>query len=171
MKLFKYASIGIIIFIILLFIIGSALPDVNYSNSIEVNKSPEKAWSVFADESKMAEWMSGFKSINRISGEENKPGSKYELVISEGGEDVVLTEEVTNFIENELYSFKFYNEDVRGTAEIIFTPTSTDTNITSNNTLKGNSFLLNIFIPFFKNNIKSHGQNDYNRLRELIDNN
>ena len=170
MKFFKYTSFFILSIIVLLIIIGLSLPDASYSNSIEVNKSPEKAWSLFADESKMAEWVTGFKSINKIGGEENMPGSKYELVISEGGEDVVLTEEVTAIKENELYFFKFYNEDVSGTSEIIFSPTSTGTNITANNTLKGNGFLLNIFIPFFKSSIQSHWQNDYNQLKELIDN-
>ena len=170
MKLFKYVSIGVIILIILLLIIGLALPSVDYSNRIEVSKSPEQAWVVFADENKMADWMYGFKSIKKISGEENMPGSKYELVIIEGGEDLVLTEEIIAYKENELYSFKFYNEDVSGSTEILFSPTESGTSITANNTLKGNGFLLNVFIPFFKNSIQAQGQNNYNLLKELIDN-
>ncbi len=54
---------------------------------------------------------------------------------------------------------------------VIFTPNKGGTTITANNTLKGNGFLLNIIMPFFKNTIQQQGQNNYDNLKALINNN
>ena len=40
-----------------------------YSVSVEVNRPIEEAWEVFMDESKMGEWLEGYKSMEVL--EEN----------------------------------------------------------------------------------------------------
>ena len=43
-----------------------------------------EAWAVHQDESKLGQWLAGFKSIDLISGEVGTVGSKYKVVVNPG---------------------------------------------------------------------------------------
>ena len=170
MKIFKILSIAILCVIVLVVIIGYSTPDLTYINKIEVNKPVDKAWAIFDNEENMAKWMKGFKSIEPISGEPNQPGSTFKLITSEGGKDVTITEEVVKYVKHEEYAFKFYNDEVSGTASIEFSPLKDGTSITAKHMITGKGLFLKAVMPFFKSSMKSQGQDNYNNLKELIDN-
>lgn len=94
MKILRYILLVILVIIPIFFVIGLMKPAVNYGHEITVNKSIEEAWAVTQDESKYSQWLDGFKSIDLISGEKNKVGSKYKVIVNpgEGQEDFEMTE-------------------------------------------------------------------------------
>lgn len=84
MKVLKYILFVIIGFILLFFLIGLIKPITKYGHTITVDKSIEEAWAVTQDESKYGQWLKGFKSMELISGEKYKEGSKYKVIVNPG---------------------------------------------------------------------------------------
>lgn len=116
MKILKYILFVILALVIIFFIIGFAKPAVNYGHEIKVNKPIKEAWAVTQDESKYTQWLEGFKSIELISGEKNKVGSKYKVIVKPEGqppfemiETLVSLEEldhVTLYFDSEFMDFE-----------------------------------------------------------------
>lgn len=103
MKILKYL-LGILGMLVLLFFaIGFLKPSVSYGHEIEVNKSIEEAWAIQQDESRLGEWLKGFKSIEHLSGELGAVGSKYKVTVkpSEKEPDFTMTETIISKKEND----------------------------------------------------------------------
>lgn len=94
MKILKYTLFLLVGFVILFIALGFIHPTINYGHTITVDKPIQEAWAVHQDESKFPEWLEGFKSIDLISGENGKVGSKYKVVVNpgEGQPDFEMTE-------------------------------------------------------------------------------
>lgn len=84
MKILKYLLFLIIGLLLIFLAIGLMNPSVQYGHTITANKSVEEAWGVAQDESKYGQWLEGFKSMELISGEKYKVGSKYKIVVDPG---------------------------------------------------------------------------------------
>lgn len=110
MKILKYILGIIAALVVIFFMIGVFVSTFTYENKVEVNAPVEKAWAVFTDESRMGEWLTGLKSIETISGNPGEVGSIYRLVFVQNGEEMVMTEEVTAFQQNELFAFNLDND-------------------------------------------------------------
>lgn len=76
MKILKLFLFLILALVLVFFLFGLLKPTVNYGHEITVNKSLEEAWAVQQDETKLGQWLEGFQSIELISGEKGKVGSK-----------------------------------------------------------------------------------------------
>jgi len=95
MKILKYLLSIIGILVVLFFAIGFIKPSVTYGHEIEVNKSIKESWAVVQDESKLGEWLDGFKSIEHLSGTPGEVGSTYKVTVQpEGQPDFVMTETI-----------------------------------------------------------------------------
>ena len=84
MKIIKYFLFLIVGLVFIFLAIGFIKPSVNYGHEITVKKSLKEAWAVSRDESKLGQWLEGFKSIDLISGEAGTVGSKYKVVVNPG---------------------------------------------------------------------------------------
>lgn len=84
MKILKYILFAIIGLVVLFFGMGIIRPSISYGHEITVDKPLKEAWAVTKDESKFDQWLEGFKSIELIEGEQDKPGSKYKVVVDPG---------------------------------------------------------------------------------------
>lgn len=112
MKILKYLLFLIVGLVIIFFAIGFLKPSVNYGHEITVNKSLKEAWAVQQDESKLGEWLAGFKSIDLISGEAGEVGSKYKVVVnpSEGQPDFEMVETIVSKEEFDHMELSFDSE-------------------------------------------------------------
>ena len=59
------------------------------------------------DESRMGEWLEGYKSMELIEGEPLTVGSKHKLVFEEDGQEMTFTETVTAIEPLKEFSFDF----------------------------------------------------------------
>lgn len=98
MKILKYLLFVVVGLIVIYLLIGFIKPSVTYGHEISVNKPLKEAWAVSHDESKLGQWLQGFKSIELISGDSGAVGSKYKVVVSpgEGQPDFEMTETVVS---------------------------------------------------------------------------
>jgi len=101
MKILKYILFAIIGLILIFFLIGLIKPVTKYGHTITVNKSIGEAWEVSKDETKFAQWLDGFKSIELISGERDAVGSKSKVIVNpgEGQDDFEMTQTLISIKE------------------------------------------------------------------------
>lgn len=84
MKILKYLVFAILVFVLIFIIIGFLKPSIHYGHEFTADKSLKESWAVHQDESKYAQWLKGFKSIDLISGEAGNIDSKYKVVVNPG---------------------------------------------------------------------------------------
>ena len=65
-----------------------------FTVSIEVDKPIQHCWDILIDESRMAEWVIGFKRKETIEGEPMTVGSRHRAVFEEGGKEGVFIETI-----------------------------------------------------------------------------
>jgi hypothetical protein len=121
MKILKWLLGILAVLAVAFFLIGVFIPTFTYETQIVVDRPTEHAFAVFADESKLADWMTGFKSIETISGYANEIGSQYRLIFEEEGEVMEMIETVTAFEQNKLFAVKLVNDLMYVDTEIEFT--------------------------------------------------
>ncbi len=76
---------------------------IAYGHEVIVNKPISEAWSVLQDETKMADWLAGFKSIEHLSGDKGAVGSTYKVIVNpgEGQADFEMIETLKSIKEND----------------------------------------------------------------------
>jgi len=148
MKVLKYILFVIIGLVLLFFLIGLIKPAVNYGHEITVNKSIEEAWAVSQDESKYPQWLEGFKSMELISGEKYKAGSKYRVIVNpgEGQEDFEMIETLVAIKEFDHVDMHFDSEMMDFEQIISFKENDGKTTVKTDSKVLGkNIFLRSMF--------------------------
>jgi carbon monoxide dehydrogenase subunit G len=112
MKIFKYLLFLVLGLILIFVAVGLFTPVVDYGHEIKVKKPIAEAWAVTQDESKYAQWLEGFKSIELLSGEKGTVGSTYKVIVNpgEGQDDFEMTETVVSLKEHDHVEMKFDSE-------------------------------------------------------------
>lgn len=121
MKYLKYL-LGIIAVLAIGFIlIGVFKPTVSYGSEMQINKPAKEAWAVMMDESKMSQWLTGFKSAELISGTKNEVGAVSKITIhAEGEPELVMEETITAMKENEHMGMAFDMEMMSSKLDMYF---------------------------------------------------
>lgn len=144
MKILKYILYIIIGLVLLFFTIGLLKPSVSYGHEITVNKSAKEAWAVSQDQSKFSQWLEGFKSIELISGEHWKEGSKYKVIVNpgEGQPDFEMIETLVSIKEYEEVEMVFDSEMMRFDQVITFKEADGKTTIRTDNKVAGDGIMM-----------------------------
>ena len=103
MKVLKFLFGTIALLIIAFLAIGFFTPTVSYGREIEVSKTIEEASAVQQDETKLGEWLDGFKSIEHLSGKVGEVGSKYKVTVipEPDADEFIMTETIISKKEND----------------------------------------------------------------------
>ncbi len=170
MKILKYVVGVLILLFVGFFLIGLIWPKFTYTSQVIVNASVEKSWAVFTDETKMAEWMPGFKSIENISGEPLQVGSEWKLTVEDQGQIFEMTERVTAVKVQEKYAFWLDNDVLNANVEIYFAAVdSATTEITANTQTIAKGVVWKSMLFLMKGNISEQDQENYNNLKRVIE--
>jgi carbon monoxide dehydrogenase subunit G len=169
MKIFKYIALTLFGLLVIFFLIGVFNPNINYINKIELNASPQKSYSLFADTAIMNQWMPGFQSFEKISGTSMEKGSKWKLVLVQEGATYEMTETIVEAKPGEQYSFLLENAVLKNKVDMYFAPSGSKTELTVNNTVTGNNIFWRSLFFFFKSNLKEQSQAMYISLQEMIE--
>lgn len=162
--------IGIILLLFILFIlIGIFIPEVKFSSKVEVNKPVSLAWKIFTDDSKMADWLPGFKSAEHISGEDNVPGSVYKMVFEEKGRVFEMMETIMAVEENKEFSFDLDHKLMSSKNSVLFESQGDKTIIQGLTNTKGKGIIMRGLFPFMLGSMKKSNQKTYDNLKKLIE--
>ncbi|UCG28186.1 MAG: SRPBCC family protein [Bacteroidales bacterium] len=169
MKILKYILFPIAILVILFFSLGLLFPKVEYESKVIVDRPVDKSFMVFLDVRKMSQWLTGFKSIELISGMPNMPGSRFLLTMEVNGREVTATEEVTGFRWNEMFAFTLENDIMTVSSEIRFVRQEMKTEITGKNTVHGKNLFWKSLNVLLRNSMSRQSQEDYTKLKKVIE--
>ena len=169
MKIVRRFILPLLIILIGFFSIGLIKPTVQYESKILVDCPVDKAFMVFLDISKMGEWLTGFKKIELVKGMPTLPGSILHLTMDMNGKEVTVTEEVTDFKWNELFSFTIHHDLMSVESKNSFIPMEMKTEITSTYTVTGKNLFWRSIIVFIKGKMEKQSQDDFDKLKTVIE--
>lgn len=141
-----------------------------YSVSVEVNKPIEEAWEVLMDESKMGEWLEGYKGMELIEGEPLTVGSKHKMIFEENGQEMTFTETVTAIEPLKEFSFDFDHDMMSSSIQMTLESVGmASTRITNRTKFSANGFFINLLMFFMTPRMKSRQRRSFAHLKALIE--
>lgn len=168
-KILKYLLVAVVVIVILFLSLGLIMPTQEYTTSVMVNAPVEKTFAVFMDTSQAREWMPGFRYFENISGKEHEAGSKWKIVFFEHGQEIVMTETVTEFKSNEVFAFNIQNEVMNSDNEVTFSVQDNSTVITSHSKYEGGNIFWKSLFVFFNSGMKKQSEQMYNDLKKIVE--
>lgn len=154
---------------VLFFLISVFIPKVNFSSSVEVNKPVDIAWKVFMDDSKLDQWLTGFKSTALLSGKDNEVGSVYKMIFEEKGKVFEMTETITAVQENRQFSFDLDHKVMSSNNDVSFESIGNKTVIKGVTSTKGKGLIMRAIFPLLKKSMRMNNQLTYDHLKRLIE--
>ena len=117
-------------------------PQLNYENTVSINKTPEEVWKKMMQTENMDKWLKGFKSIETLSGEPGTAGSKHKIVIEEDGHRFEAVETVKEVIENKKFSFILDGDVLTNDVVVSLTDKGLTTDYTQAESVEGKGILM-----------------------------
>lgn len=175
MKILKYILYAIGALVVIFFALGIFKPSISYGHEITVDKPAKITWAVSQDESKFDQWLDGFKSMELISGELGKAGSKYKIVVSpgEGQPDFVLTETLRDIKEFAYIDMHFDNEAMEIVQKVTHTEVDGRTTIKTESTTKAKGMFMRSLFAFMDmfGAFQAQEEKNIEALKKLIEEN
>ena len=168
-KFLKYFLIAIILIVIVFFSLGFIFRQHEYTIITTVNAPVEETFAIFNDTSKIKEWLPGLKSMELIKGNMKEVGSKLKVVFFDHGKEIVMTETITAFKENELVTFNIANEFMKSKNEIRFLPKGNTTEITTQVSYRGAHIFQKSILALFSGSVKKSQEESYALLKQLVE--
>lgn len=169
MKIIKYIFIAIGILALIFFGNGFNTKSIDYECQIEVNKPAKECWNIMSDESKMSNWLEGFKRIELVSGKANTVGSVSNVFFEENGEEMVMQETITSIKENEHMAMTFTMDFMNMDYEMKFTENDSKTLITTLSSTQGNGLFANSILSFMGSDMEAQELKNLENLKKLIE--
>ena len=142
----------------------------NYSVSVEVDKPIEEAWDIYMDESRMGEWLTGYKSMELFEGEPLTVGSKHRVLFEDRGREVVLIETITAIDPPREFAFDLDHEIMNSSTRITLERISPDrTRLVSDTETRSSKLLWKIIIPFMTPQMRKRHRGDLEKLKAMIE--
>ena len=164
----KFLLLTIVVVLLGFFSLGLLHPSYSYTNSIEIDCTLEEAFEAFTDESRAHEWLIGYKGYEIIDGEPHKPGSKFLMKFENEGQEMTFVETLTEFKENEEFSFDMEAEFFTGSVQVLFEGSSPCTMTTHTYNEGTSTFYCSMFY-IMKSAMQEQSQKTYDLLKEMIE--
>lgn len=163
--------LGFIAFCIFSFyLIGVFIPKTEYENTIVVNRSIDKCWKVFSDDTLIYDWMPELKKIEYLKGEDLQAGSEFKMHLEEAGQIYTITEIVNEVKTNELYSFTLNNEVLTNNVQFQFKETAPyTTEIKSISSVEAKNWFLSSLFIFLESEFKEQDLKTLNNFKKLVE--
>ncbi len=176
MKILKYILFAILGLVLIFLAFGWTNPSVSYGHEITVNKSVKEAWAVTQDESKFAQWLEGYKSIELIEGEQDAIGSKYKVLVNPGGDqpDFEMTQTLADLKEFEYVKLDYESDVMDFKQTISYKESEGTTTVTSDSKVIGKNIITrSIFaiMEFFGGGFTKQETKNFEALKKLIEEN
>ncbi|MCA9717473.1 MAG: SRPBCC family protein [Myxococcales bacterium] len=168
-KVLKFVLGLVLVLVLGFFAAGLVIPTLSYETSVEVERPVETAWRVFMDGERMSQWMTNLQRVETIAGEPGMVGSQFRLVFDENGEEVVVSEMVTEVRKHEVYAFTIESDSVGGNAAVRFEDLGMRTRVTIRNELQGQNPVWQSLIVISQGFMRDRQLEQLNKLKQLIE--
>ena len=141
-----------------------------YSVSVEANRPIDHAWAVLVDDSRMGEWLQGYKSTETLEGEPLTVGSKHRVVFDEGGMEVVFIETVRVVDAPTEFSFDLKHEMMGSSIRFLLESIGPDrTQISCVTTVNPSEMVTEEQLEATKPDMKDRQMRNFNSLKAVIE--
>lgn len=166
----KKLIIGIVVIIILLvaafFGAGLAVPAVEFTTTVEIDKPRDFTWQVMRDRK---DWIYGFKSYEQLAGMADEAGSKGRVTVVRNGREMVMDSELLEINPPESATTRFTNDTLVHVATVHLSESNGKTTIVSNEKLEGtNAFWRSIF-AIFRSMIVETSRKNFDGLKQAVE--
>ena len=167
LKKFIIGLLGIIVLLVAgFFCAGVLYPAVEYTTTVEVNKSRDVTWQVMRER---RDWIYGFKSYEQLSGTPNEPGSRARVTVVRDGRETIFDTELLDIKPPEYAVTQFTNDMLTHDAKVMLSETNGMTTIVSNEKLVAkNAFWRSIF-AIFKGQIVETSRKNFEGLKRAVE--
>ncbi|MEM6965310.1 MAG: SRPBCC family protein, partial [Bacteroidota bacterium] len=153
-------------------LVGVFKPTVNYGSELEINKPVEEAWAVMMDESKMADWLIGYKSAELLSGTKNEVGAVSKIIMHPPGEEMMeMKETITAMKENEHLGMKFEMDLASSTLDMYFEEKNGKTIMRSKAAATGGNIFMKSMLAMMSSQMRQQDEEIMNNLKKVIEEN
>jgi uncharacterized membrane protein len=139
--------------------------------SVTINAPVSKVWQKFMDPDSLKYWLSGFISIQHLSGEPGKSGSKSKMIFLERKKEMTVHEEVVKVIEGTEYAFKIVHPSLFIYNHVYLSANNGQTILRQETEMHPQQFMLKIIMPLMKGSMKQRTLKDLQRFRKFIESN
>ena len=109
-KILGFLLLLIIGAVVVFFAPGVMSGDLENETRFVIDRPKDHVWKKFEDESKMSEWLKGFKSIETIEGKPRTVGSKHRVTFEQDGQVIEMIETMTAYEEGRRFALTLENE-------------------------------------------------------------
>ena len=149
--------------------IGYKEPSFSHQIVLEIDAPIKRTFAVFNNAEQLPFWITGFRKIEYLRGEENQPGSYYRITLIEDDREMIMTQHLIALVKNEYYAAEFETEMMTSKSDYWFEPTNSGTRLTSNSEFAGNGPFWRSILWFSKADIKARQQVDLGRFKSLVE--
>ena len=144
MKIVKYLLFALLAIFAFFLLTGLLKSSVSYGHTVTVDKPVKEAWAVSQDESKYAQWLDGFQSMELIEGEYGKVGSKYKIIVNpgEGQEDFEMIETLISKEDFDHVEMHFVSDMMDFEQTMTFEETEGKTTISTDSKVMGKGIMM-----------------------------
>jgi len=170
----KYLKItlGILLALIIIFLaIGMIKPTVSYDYEILINKPFAEAWEVSQDSSKLKDWLTGFKRIERVSGTPGTVGSVSDVYFDNAGQEMAIRETITEIVPNESISMLYESDLMDMDYKLIMIPEGSQTRLSSQTLVRGNGMIFKSIMALSKSSFLEQEELNMSLLKKTIEEN
>ena len=170
MKVLKYV-LGILLALAVIFVlIGVFKPEIEFNTGVEVNKPVKEAWAVLMDESRMTEWLEGYRGSELLSGSKGEEGAKSKISMEYEGKTMEMTETVTAMKENEHLGLHFDSERMEQDLNIYFEAIDENkTSIKNHGLIRGKGIWARSFFALIGGQFGKNNQMINEKLKKVIE--
>lgn len=141
-----------------------------FSVSVEVDRPIQHCWDILMDESRMAEWAIGFKSVETMEGEPMTVGSKNRMVFEERGKELVFIETIRVVDPPREFTFDLDHEVMESTVSMTCESLGAEsTRLSCYTEGRPPKLLLKILMPFMVPQMKKRQFQQLENLKAMME--
>lgn len=169
MKFLKYAAIIILLLVVVFLGMGLLTPSISYENTITIDKPVKEAWAVMADESKLPDWIDGYKRMEHVSGIPNTVGAVSNVYIEDRGEEMIMKETITALQPNKKMAMTFTADFMNMDYEMNLEEKEGKTYIVTKSTTTGNGMISKSMISLMKSAMEAQEDKNLYNLKNVVE--
>ncbi|REJ76198.1 MAG: SRPBCC family protein [Acidobacteria bacterium] len=162
-------AITVVLAAAVIFLVPMTTDRIEYSSSVEIDAPRSKVWAAFNNNENTVKWIEGLESIDLISGEEGKPGSKYRLIVANEGDPVEMIETVTEVKEEELFAFTLDAEPLIDHVRVTFEDKGSKTVFTQHDSIEAKNFVWKALFYWLQSTFQESTRGHLVRFKNLVE--
>ena len=137
--------------------------------TITIDKPVEKVWEKLMDPESLKHWLTGFVSMEHVSGEYGKPGSVSKLKFFERGKELDVTETVIDIKPNQQYTFNMTSIPFDVDTDIQLNSIGSSTEMTQTVQFFPKNFSMKLMMSVFKGAMKKRMEDELIRFKKYVE--